>query len=82
MKLWQILAFVAILGFAIWVNFRPVEAKMSGECWIGGKISEQTSTGCRYLENKRYVGLYGFRNSKRHQNTNNGTLRLSTQYKR
>jgi hypothetical protein len=60
-KTFCILVTAVIIAWGLWVNFKPAEAKAL-ECWQGDSISEQSSVGCKYLENKRYHGLYNFRN--------------------
>ena len=58
------LSAIIIIAFGIFLNVKIADAKMSGECWQGGSISEQSSVGCRYLQNKKYHGLQGFRHSR------------------
>ena len=76
------LSAIIIIAFGIFLNVKIADAKMSGECWIGGKISEQTNVGCRYARSQKYHGLYGLRHSRMYTPVYGNVYRLSTQYKR
>lgn len=50
-------------------------------CGQGSSISEQSSVGCQGIKDKRYFGLYGFRNLKTIKHTSSLKFRPHSQRK-